>query len=136
MNKKITFSVIFVIIGSIIFYLGKILGSYSQAIKLENTYPFHLRDVFFENQPSCESYFKLRSENRQFELKYIFDGKNKGYARVITFEKHGDEIKLLVSIIDSNHAQYFDEVWLECPSINANKKRNSDSVSNAPSPVR
>jgi hypothetical protein len=136
MNKKIIFSAIFVIYGSIIFYLGIIFGSYSQAIKLENAYPFHLRDVFFENQPTCENYFKLRDENRQFELKYIIEGKNKAYARVITVEKHRDKIKLLVSIIDSNHAQYFDEVWLDCPSKNANKQRNSDSVANTPSPVR
>lgn len=112
-NTPIIFLFLFCITAS--FYLGKIFGTYSHSMLQESQYPFYLREILAKNMPTCGDYKSILSSKDKLNLKILND-ENQGHVVIITTaEKTEDGIKLLVSIINAQHEQYFDEVFLDCP---------------------
>ena len=83
-------------------------------LTLEDAYPFHLRDIFIVNQPNCETYYQLKEKKEKIDISIVTDKANNSYVRIFTLHEQDTEIKFLVSVLNDNHDQFIDEVWLEC----------------------
>jgi len=114
MKKKtiIIFLFLLCIVGS--FFLGKIFGTYSHSMLQESKYPFYLREILAENMPTCSDYKRISNSSDKLEIKTLKDEHKERVVMVTTAEKSEDNIKLLVSIINVRHEQYFEEVFLDC----------------------
>jgi hypothetical protein len=112
-NVFIAFLLLLCVSGS--FFVGKTFGTYSHSMLLESKYPFYLREILAKNMPTCSDYRSISNSDDKLEIKILKGENNERVVMVATAEKSQDDIKLLVSIINARHEQYFDEVFLDCP---------------------
>lgn len=111
-NIFVVFLLLLCVAGS--FFLGREFGTYSHSLLQESKYPFYLRDTLAKNMPTCSDYKSISSSGDKLEVKVLKDGHGERVVMVTTAEEIEGDIKLLVSIINVRHEQYFDEVFLEC----------------------
>lgn len=111
---KKTILVVFLLCTVGAFYIGKIFGTYSHSVMLEAKYPFYLRETLSKNMPNCDVYKSISSSKAKLDIKVLTDA-HKNYAVMFTTADSSEgNIKLLVSIINAQHEQFFDEVYLDC----------------------
>ena len=115
MKKNTLFIFLFLLCIAGSFFVGKIFGTYSHSMLQESKYPFYLRAVLTKNMPTCSDYKNISNSNDKLEIKILNDESQGRVVMVTTAEKSEDNIRLLVSIINVRHEQYFDEIFLDCP---------------------
>lgn len=101
----------------LLFYIGLNSGKYIQSIKIENAYPFYLREIFVNNQPTCDTYKIFMESNISVDSSVITNNKGEKFVRVISLQKKEKDIKFIVSILNQAQEQFVDEVWLECKPV-------------------
>lgn len=114
MKKYTLIVLLFLICIAGAFFLGKIFGTYSHSMLQESKYPFYLREILAKNMPTCRDYKSISNSSDKLEIKILKDEHQERVVMVTTAEISEDNIKLLVSIINTRHEQYFDEVFLDC----------------------
>jgi hypothetical protein len=112
-NTFTAFPLLLCMAGS--FLLGKTFGTYSHSVLQESKYPFYLREILAKNMLTCSDYRSISNSGDRMEIKTLKGENNERVVMVATAEKSQADIKLLVSIINMRHEQYFDEVFLDCP---------------------
>jgi hypothetical protein len=115
MRKKILISILFVFFVAGSFYLGSIFGTYSHSKLQESTYPFSLREVLVKNMPTCSDYARISQTAERMEFKKLMISNKESVLMILSAGKSGGNAKFLVSIINSKHEQYFDEIYPDCP---------------------
>ena len=114
LKAAIIFLFLFCIMGS--FFVGRIFGIYSHSMSEENEYPFYLRDTLSAHQPSCSDYKAIVSSNEKYKIKVVEHRSGKNVVVIMTTEDAADGgVRFLVSILNHQHEQYFDEIFLDCP---------------------
>lgn len=112
--KKITL-IVFLFCTVAAFFIGKLFGTYTHSMLQEVSYPFYLRDTLAKNMPNCDIYKSISRSHNKLDIKVLADEHEKPAVMITTAEISENSIKLLVSIINAQHEQYFEEVYLDCP---------------------
>lgn len=112
MKKSILIFFLFCTAGA--FYIGKIFGTYTHSMMQEARYPFYLRETLAKNMPTCDIYKSISNSKNKLDIKVLTDDHQKRAVMITTAENSEGNIKLLVSIINAQHEQFFDEVHLDC----------------------
>ena len=111
---KIKYILLFIISNGLLFFLGLIFGVYTQSIKIENTYPFHLREIFINEQPNCDTYNNFIKRNIVLDSSIVTNERGERFVKVISLKSKEKEINFIVSILNKEQEQFIDEVWLIC----------------------
>jgi hypothetical protein len=112
--KRVFFIVASILLIVAIFWGGTITGRYLSNIERENQYPFKLRDVWVNNQPTCDDYYSLSKEEKTILVDIVEDSKNQIYVKVVSLPLNPEEGKLIYSILNRDQEQFIDELWMDC----------------------
>ena len=115
MRKNILITVLLLLFVFGAFYLGNIFGIYSHSKLQESKYPFGLREILANRMPTCSDYKRISNIPEKMEIKSFTSDRHESIAMIVSADKIGDNTKLLVSILNSKHEQYFEEIYLDCP---------------------
>lgn len=96
------------------FWIGTKTGRYLYSVERENLYPFRLRDIWVENQPTCDDYRSLSKGEKTIIIDTIKDSKNQMFVKVISLPSKVEEGKLIYSILNRDQEQFIDALWLDC----------------------
>lgn len=96
------------------FWVGTKSGRYISSVERENLYPFKLRDVWVNNQPTCDDYYSLIKEEKIFLVDTVKDDKSRNYVRIVSLPMQAKEGNLVYSILNGDQDQFIDELWLNC----------------------
>ena len=127
MKKNSLIIFLFLVCIAASFLLRKIFGTYSHSMLQESKYPFYLREILAKNMPTCGDYKSISDSKNKLGLKILNEHNQGRVVMVTTAQKTEDGIKLLVSIINARHEQYFGEVFFVAHSDYANNHMHSDS---------
>lgn len=93
-KRVIIIASILVIAGS--FWIGTKTGRYLSSAERENLYPYMLRDVWINNQPTCDDYKILSKKEKTFLIDTVKDSKNQIYAKIVSLPLKVEEGKLIL----------------------------------------
>lgn len=124
---KYKFILSIIILSLIFFYTGFLSGKYVQSIKIESTYPYHLREIFVSNQPNCNTYNYFIENNISLDTSIVTNDKNEYFVKVVSLFEKEEEIRFVLSILNKDQEQFIDEVWLDC----VNNVKNNANKANA-----
>lgn len=114
MTKHIVLIITIILLMAASFWVGTKSGRYLSSVERENLYPFNLREVWVNNQPTCDDYNLLSKEEKTFLIDTVKDSKNQIYVRIVSLPHEEQEGKLIYSILNSDQEQFIDELWLNC----------------------
>ncbi len=99
---------------AISFWSGTQTGRYLSSVERENLYPFEMRELWVNNQPTCVDYKLLLKEDKRISVSIIKDDKNHNYVKIVSLPGKEKGNKLFLSILNAKQEQFTDEVCLEC----------------------
>jgi hypothetical protein len=111
-NILITIFLLLFVVGA--FYLGSIFGIHSHSKLQESKYPFYLREIMTKNMPTCSDYKRISNIPEKMEIKSFTSDHKESIAMIVSADKSDGNTKLLVSILNPKHEQYFEEIYLDC----------------------
>ncbi|WP_141699115.1 hypothetical protein [Candidatus Thiosymbion oneisti] len=112
--RRLVLTITVILLLSISFWSGTKTGRYLSSVERENLYPFELRSVWVDNQPTCNDYNSLSNAEKAIFVDIVKDSKNQSYVRIVSLPIEAQEGKLIVSILNNNQEQFIDEIWLDC----------------------
>jgi hypothetical protein len=114
MMKRVYYILASIVLIAASFLIGTKTGRYLSSVERENLYPFKLRDVWTNNQPTCDDYYSLTKREKPILIDIVKDTKNQIYFKVVSLPSKVEEGKLIYSILNSDQEQFVDELWLDC----------------------
>ena len=112
--KKVFFISASIVLIAVIFWIGTKTGRYLSSVERENLYPYKLRDIWVNNQPTCDDYNSMSIENSTIIIEKIKDSNNQIYVKVVSLLSNVEEGKFIYSILNKYQEQFVDELWLDC----------------------
>lgn len=114
MIKRVAIIIASILVISTTFWIGTRTGRYLSSVERESLYPYKLRDVWINNQPTCDDYNILSKGEKTFLINTVKDSKNQIYTKIISLPLKVEEGKLIYSILNRDQEQFIDELWLDC----------------------
>lgn len=114
MKKSICFILLGCVALAVTFWMGTRTGRYMSSVERESQYPFDLREIWVNNQPTCDDYKTLNNGKKPILIDTVKDGNNLTYIKVVSRPTKTSEGNILYSILNTEHEQYIDELWLNC----------------------
>lgn len=96
------------------FWIGTISDRYLYGVERENQYPFKLRDVWVNNQPTCDDYAALSKGHKSILIDTVKDDANQLYVKIASLPLKNEENRIVYSILNRDQEQYIDELWMDC----------------------
>jgi hypothetical protein len=112
--RRVYYVVAIIVLIAISFFIGTKAGRYLSSVERENLYPYHLGDIWVNNQPICDDYYSLIKKEEYLSVDIVKDNNNQRYVKIISLPSKTEEGKLIYSILNRDQEQFIDELWLDC----------------------
>lgn len=112
--KRISFFIICILLIAVSFWIGTKSGRYFSSIERENEYPFNFRDVWVNNQPTCDDYYLLLKKEKPIQINTVMDDNNQLFVKIVSLPLKTEGKKVIYSIFNRDQEQYIDELWMDC----------------------